>query len=119
VKSTSAGHHYANSANHFWPCLYESGLIPEKLTCKEDAQCLDYGIGLTNVVARTTRGSSDLSKKEIQSGSEDLKQKVEGLQPKIVCFNGKGIYEVFTGKKCSLGQQLEPFPGTSAVGLFT
>jgi hypothetical protein len=30
-----------------------------------------------------------------------------------------GIYEVFTGKKCSLGQQLEPFPGTSAVGLFT
>ena len=44
------------------PCLYESGLVPEKLTYKDDAQCLDYGIGLTNMVARTTRGSSDLSK---------------------------------------------------------
>ena len=28
----------------------------------------------------------------MQSGSEDLKQKVEGLQPKIVCFNGKGVW---------------------------
>ncbi|XP_062513654.1 G/T mismatch-specific thymine DNA glycosylase-like isoform X2 [Corticium candelabrum] len=115
VTSASVGHHYAKSSNHFWPCLYESGLIPEKLLYKDDARCLDYSIGLTNMVARTTRGSSDLSREEMRMGSEELKQKVQDIQPKIVCFNGKGIFEVFTGKKCKLGQQSELFPGTSAV----
>jgi len=44
------------------PCLFESGLVPKKMTYKEDAECLDYGIGFTNIVPRTTRGSDDLSR---------------------------------------------------------
>jgi len=44
------------------PCLYESGLIPKKLGYREDAQLLDYGIGLTNIVPRTTRAADQLSK---------------------------------------------------------
>ena len=27
----------------------------------------------------------------MRMGSEELKQKVQDIQPKIVCFNGKGI----------------------------
>ena len=50
------------STNFAGPCLFESGLIPEKLTFREDFKCLDYKIGLTNIVERTTRSSSDLSK---------------------------------------------------------
>lgn len=44
------------------PCLFESGLVPKKMTYREDAECLDYGIGFTNIVPRTTRGSDDLSR---------------------------------------------------------
>ena len=44
------------------PCLYESGLVTEKLTYREDYKCLDYKIGMTNIVERTTRAASDLSK---------------------------------------------------------
>ena len=43
-------------------CLYESGLVPEKLTHLDDVRCPSYGIGLTNMVERTTRGSADLSR---------------------------------------------------------
>ena len=44
------------------PCLFESGLVPKKMSYQDDAECLDYGIGFTNIVPRTTRGSDDLSR---------------------------------------------------------
>ncbi len=44
------------------PCLHESGLIPKKLTFREDAELLDYGIGITNIVPRTTRAANELSR---------------------------------------------------------
>lgn len=43
-------------------CLFLSGLIPTPLTGMEDFKALDYGIGLTNIVERTTPSSSDLSR---------------------------------------------------------
>jgi len=110
------GHHYAGANNHFWPCLYESGLVPEKLTYLDDVRCpSSYGIGLTNIVERTTRGSADLSRKEIRDGKEVLISKVEQYKPLIVCFNGKVIYELFSGSKCTVGRQKDPIPGTNSV----
>ncbi len=44
------------------PCMYESGLIPRRMTYKEDKECLQHGIGFTNIVPRTTRSSNDLTK---------------------------------------------------------
>jgi TDG/mug DNA glycosylase family protein len=43
-------------------CMFLSGLIPEPLTANDDFKLLNYGIGFTNIVARTTRGSADLSR---------------------------------------------------------
>jgi len=43
-------------------CLYASGLIPEPLTPVQDYLAPNYGIGLTNIVERTTSGSKDLSR---------------------------------------------------------
>ena len=44
------------------PCLFESGLIPKRLSFREDAELLNYGIGVTNIVPRTTRAANELSK---------------------------------------------------------
>ena len=42
--------------------MYESGLTPRKLTFREDAEVLNYGMGVTNIVPRTTRAADELSK---------------------------------------------------------
>ena len=42
--------------------MYESGLVPKKLTYREDAEVLKYGIGITNIVPRTTRAANELSR---------------------------------------------------------
>lgn len=49
-------------------CLHLSGLTPEPLTADDDFKLLNYGIGFTNMVARATKGSADLTRKEIKEG---------------------------------------------------
>ena len=62
TRSAAAGHHYAGPGNHFWPLLYESGLVTEPLTFRDDARVLEWNIGLTNIVDRAVRlRSRDLS----------------------------------------------------------
>jgi TDG/mug DNA glycosylase family protein len=113
VRSGSTGHHYAWPGNHFWPLLFESGLLPEPLTHAEDHRVLEYGIGLTNLVDRTSRQASDLSRDEMRAGAEALRQKLIDLRPLVICFNGKGIYEVFADrKKVALGLQEETLEGS-------
>jgi TDG/mug DNA glycosylase family protein len=113
ARSGATGHHYAWPGNHFWPLMYDSGLLPERLTYAEDERVLEYGIGLTNLVDRTSRQASDLSRSELAAGAEALREKLLACRPGIVCFNGKGIYEVFSGRKnVKLGLQTDTLEGS-------
>jgi TDG/mug DNA glycosylase family protein len=112
ARSGSTGHHYAWPGNHFWPLLYESGVIPEPLTFAEDHRVLEYDIGLTNLADRTTRQASDLTRDELAAGAESLRAKLRHYRPRVVCFNGKGIYEAFAQQKnVKLGLQTETLDG--------
>lgn len=108
------GHHYAGPGNHFWKCLYLSGLTPEPMTADDDYKLLNVGIGFTNMVERATKGSADLTRKEIKRGSQILLEKLQKFKPKIAVFNGKLIYEVFSGKKdFYFGRQPDFVDGTN------
>ena len=50
-------------------CLYLSGLTPEPMTADDDYKLLQVGIGFTNMVSRATKGSADLTRKEIKEGT--------------------------------------------------
>jgi len=108
------GNYYTGPGNHFWKCLHLSGLTQVAMTAKDDLKLFhDYNIGFTNMVARTTRGSNDLSKQELAEGGQIVKQKIQQFQPKIVVFNGKVSYEVFSKKKkFQFGLQEERVEGT-------
>ncbi len=42
-------------------------------------------------------------------------ERMKELKPLVACFNGKGIYEIFSGGKCVVGLQSNPLPGTETV----
>ena len=42
-------------------------------------------------------------------------ERMKELKPLVACFNGKGIYEIFSGGKCLVGLQPQPLPGTDTV----
>jgi TDG/mug DNA glycosylase family protein len=107
TRSAAAGHHYAGPGNHFWPLLYQSGIVPLALTYEQDARVLEWGVGLTNMVARSSPSISDLSLYELRAGAAVLRRKLERYHPRFACFNGKRIYEVFAGHPCDFGLQSE------------
>ena len=112
--SAYKGNYYASPGNHFWKALHLSGLVPDPLSPTDDHRLLHFGIGLTDVVKRATRGSADLPKKDLLEGSLVLKEKIVKYEPKIAVFNGKYIYEVFSGqKKFLFGRQPEKLPGSN------
>jgi TDG/mug DNA glycosylase family protein len=105
TRSAATGDHYAGPGNHFWPLLYESGLVTEPLTHAADRRVLEWNIGLTNMVQRSTPSITDLTLEELRAGATGLQRKLLQYQPGVVCFNGKRIYEVYTGKPCNFGLQ--------------
>ncbi len=108
-----SGKYYDGPGNHFWQALHLSGFVPTPMGPQDDHKLLEHKIGFTNVVARTTRGIADLAKSEIREGAEILREKLAKYRPKIAVFNGKSIYEVYSGqKKFMFGRQPEKMEGT-------
>src|SRR4051812_17084980 len=88
LKSARVGHYYAGPGNLFWRCLFESGLTPVRLVPAEDRRLLEFGIGITDCVARPSRSAAEVTPAEFSAGAPRLAEKVARFQPRIVCFNG-------------------------------
>src|SRR5580698_413125 len=116
-RSARVGHYYAGRGNQFWPVMYESGVIPEPLGYEDDRRLLEFGIGLTDLVKRPTRGVEELERQEFSEGRVLLAQKLEDLRPRVIAFNGKMTYEKFMGRACKLGLQKEKLYGAEVFVL--
>jgi mismatch-specific thymine-DNA glycosylase len=104
-RSARVGHYYAGRANQFWPILYNSGVIPEPLGYEDDRRMLEFGIGMTDLVKRPTREIEEIDRQEFAEGRVLLAQKLEEMHPRVIAFNGKVVYEKFSGRPCKLGLQ--------------
>jgi len=113
LRSAEVGHHFAGANNHFWRLLHESGLTARRLTYEEDAQLLELGIGLTNIVTRPTRSSSDLSHEDFERGRRTLARKIARFRPSYVAFVGLTAYREFQGGRGRVhcGFQENPIEG--------
>ncbi|KAI8325672.1 DNA glycosylase [Martensiomyces pterosporus] len=103
--------HFGNPQNFFWKGLYQSGLIPEAIP-PEDGWMLwsKWNMSIANMVQRTTPSTSDLTRREMREAVPELCRKISENPPRIVCFVGKGIYEVFSASsRFELGLQPEVY----------
>lgn len=95
--SYQTGYHFAGRNNTFWRLLYEAGFTPQLLKPEAQQSLLNYGVGITNIVSRWSKSSTDLSWQEMKAGGIELKQKIEFYQPKVACFLGKQVYKAYAG----------------------
>src|SRR3954468_19339995 len=58
--SAATGHHFARPRNRFWPALHAAGFTERLLKPWEEQLLLDDGIGITNLVPRTTATAAEL-----------------------------------------------------------
>ncbi|WP_103108624.1 mismatch-specific DNA-glycosylase [Brevibacillus reuszeri] len=113
--SATAGYHYANPANLFWRGLFEGGLTPRRLLPEETSSLLDYDYGITDLVSRPTRSSTDLRDDDYATGAQQFIQMIQTYRPRVICFNGITAFRHATGQKkaaITLGLQSERVFGT-------
>ena len=84
--------------------MFLSGLLPRQMTAEDDKKLLEHGIGFTNIVERTTKGSANLTRREIEEGNEviyililSIEAKLLELQNILIINNTKFIFR----KRCA------------------
>jgi TDG/mug DNA glycosylase family protein len=92
VRSARTGHHFAGFSNRFWKLLFESGLVPERITCADDRRLPEWGFGITNLIARPSPGIDDLRPAEYIDGWAALERKIHRCRPAIVALVGVTLY---------------------------
>lgn len=108
--SAAVGHHFARPGNRFYPALEAAGITDRRLEPDEDQQLLQFGCGITNLVARATARADELSADELTRGLQPLKKKVRRYRPRCVVFLGVTAYRTATKRRdVTVGPQEEEF----------
>jgi double-stranded uracil-DNA glycosylase len=115
VRSALTNHHFAGPSNRFWKLLYDSGLVPQRLTFLDDDRLPEWGLGVTNLVPRPSPGINTLRLKEFTAGLAQLRRKVRRWKPEVVALVGvtlfRFIFNIRPGSPVTLGLQPERFEG--------
>lgn len=121
MRSAAVNHHYAGHSNRFWRVLHDAGLTPVPLAADDDARMMEWGYGLTNLIARPTPGIDTLSAAEYADGLAILRRKVRRVQPRVVAFIGITLFRYVAGVRpgtpVEAGLQAERFEGAQVFAL--
>ncbi len=120
IRSSLTGHHFAGFSNRFWKLLFESGLVPERITYTDDDRLPEFGYGITNIVPRPTPGIDALVPAEYVAGRMRLRRKILRYRPPIVAMVGVTVFRaMFPDRKdaVTLGPQRERIGDTEVFVL--
>jgi double-stranded uracil-DNA glycosylase len=107
------GQHFARPGNRFWKALQGSGFTDRVVKPSEQWDLLGYGLGITNLVDRTTRAAADIGADELRAGATRLAGKVKQWRPAWVAVLGVQAYRTaFRHPGAAVGRQPEALSGT-------
>ena len=110
--SGATGHHFARPGNRFWKVLHLAGFTERQLAPSEQRELLAAGLGVTNLVARTTARADELAAKELVAGGRRLERLARRRRPGFVAVLGVTAYRTaFDRPRASVGPQDEAIGG--------
>jgi len=115
LTSAIAGHHFNNRSNRFWQVIHLAGFTPIQIQPENDRTLLEYGCGLTAVVARPTRRADEVTNEDFIQARAALRRKLERFKPRAVAFLGKSAYSAITARPViEWGKQSTSIAGVTA-----
>jgi len=104
--SGATGWHFARPGNRFWVALHGAGFTDRVLRPSEQHLLPHFGLGITNLVNRTTASAAELSDDELRAGGERLRALVREWTPDWLGVVGIAAYRVaFDAPTASVGRQ--------------
>ena len=97
--SAAIGRHFARPGNRFWPVLHGAGFTTRLLSADRQDALLDYGYGITNIVAEATANAAELTPQQLATGGCKLIDKIEQNRPACVAILGLDAYRRAFGEK--------------------
>ncbi|HVA85809.1 MAG TPA: G/U mismatch-specific DNA glycosylase [Candidatus Saccharimonadales bacterium] len=111
--SGATGWHFARPGNRFWKTLYLAGFTDRVLDPSEQRLLLPLGLGLTNVVRRTTATAAELSDEELRAGAKRVRALVGQACPRWLAVVGISAYRAaFDDPRAQMGRQQASIGGT-------
>jgi TDG/mug DNA glycosylase family protein len=118
TRSGELAQHFARPGNRFWKALHGAGFTDRVLLPSEQRTLLDYSLGITNLVARTSRAASEVTREELRAGATALDSKVALLAPRWVAVLGMQAYRTaFRRPGATIGRQQEVIGGSAGLWL--
>ena len=110
--AADAGIGFARPGNRFWPAAIAAGVVTRD---RDPDHALDeHGVGMTDLVKRTTRRADELSAEEYAAGLSRLERLAKWLAPTSICFVGLAGWRVAVDRTARPGWQ-ETALGNSRV----
>jgi TDG/mug DNA glycosylase family protein len=109
--SGKVGHHFAGPSNPFYKLLHAAGLTPVELRAEEDQRLVEWKLALVNLCARPTKVASELKRKELLTGRNELVKKVQVMKPHVVALVGVTLYPVVFARADRKAPKVELVPG--------
>ncbi len=110
--------HFAHPGNRFYPALLSAGIIDREIdrsggmTVADRTHLVGRGIGITNLVRRTTAKASELTSDELRAGGVALRACVVDHRPIVVAIAGITAYRTaFRRPSAAMGEQPDGFEG--------
>ena len=117
VRSALTGHHFAGFSNRFWKLLAESKMVPEPITYEDDGRLLEWGLGITNLIARPSPGIDDLRPQEYVEGWDILQRKIRRHRPRVVALVGVTVYRAIVPLLNDQGKRVSRISPDAVLGL--
>jgi TDG/mug DNA glycosylase family protein len=96
-----AGVGYVGPGNRFWPAVRQAGLVTRS---RDPWHALDHdGIGMTDLVKRTTARASEIDRAEFAAGLPRLERLVRWLEPAVLCVVGLSGWRAAVDRRATAG----------------
>ncbi len=101
--AADAGVGFARPGNRFWPAAVAAGLVTRD---RDPVHALvAHGLGMTDLVKRTTRRADELDPAEFRAGLARVERLVDWLAPQTVCVVGLAGWRTARDRRAVAGWQ--------------
>lgn len=112
--SAATGLHFARPGNRFYPALHAAGVIDSVTAAEARPELEAAGIGITNLVARSSARADELDDDELHLGRDRLERLVAQRRPAVVAVAGITSYRVAFGERRAVaGRQPRDLAGAA------